>query len=62
MAETTTLLTFEEFRAASGTPLAEAVRQARAFSRSRAAAERVLRSAEVQSLGWAEWPSGVAKA
>lgn len=61
MAEKTRLLTFEEFRAASNTPLAEAVRQARAYSRSRARAEKVLRSAETLSLGWAEWPDGVAK-
>jgi len=61
MAETTKLLSFEEFRAVRDTPLAEAVRQARAFSRNRAAAEQVLRTAEVQSLGWAVW-DGVAKA
>lgn len=56
MAESTTVMSFEEFRAAEAQPFGEAVRQQRAFFRDAAAAEEILRPGAIPLGGWIEWP------
>ncbi|HVR37957.1 MAG TPA: hypothetical protein VMU84_02605 [Thermoanaerobaculia bacterium] len=53
MVETARLMSFEEFRAAQ--PMAEVVRQQRAFFRDAAAAEQALRLALLSVLVWVMW-------
>lgn len=56
MVESTTVMSFEEFRAAEAQPFGEAVRQQRAFFRDAAAADEMLRPGAIPLAGWAEWP------
>ena len=60
MPNTASLMTFDEFRAATAiadTPLAAVVRQQRTFFRDATSAEQAVRLALLSVLGWIVWES-----
>lgn len=54
MSETTKLMSFQEFRAATGEH-AEAVRQQQEFFRDDAAADEIRRPGAISMSGWVKW-------